>query len=122
MYLGEKEIVSTLDTTVTFKGGKKQELTLNEKALLLTEEPLTQEEFQERKFMAVMTLLSECYDTLNLSYAEFAEGVRRFDASFMKQRNLAIVNALGIKVNEGQDPTDISLITYKDMLRFQPKK
>ena len=113
MYYNEEEIVSTHDTTITLKGGEEKELTPNELALLVTEEPLKWDDFQERKYIAVMTLMSECYDTLNLTYADLAEWIRRFDASFTKQRNIAIVNALGIEVKEWQDPTDISLVTHK---------
>jgi len=40
MFYNEEEIVSTHGTTITIKGGEKKELTPNELALLVTEEPL----------------------------------------------------------------------------------
>ena len=121
-YFGDKEILSQVDNTFTFKGGEQKELTIQEQALLITEEPLEEIQFTEKKYLAVMTLMSEMFDTLNLTFAEVIEWVKRFDASFQKQKNLAIVNALWITVMDKQDPSDLSLITYKDMLRNQPKK
>lgn len=94
MYLGEQEIVSLLENTATIKGGEKKELTLYEKTFLLSEEPLDKEQFKEKCILAVQTLLATAYDDLNISFATFAEGIRRFDASFMKQRDKAIISAL----------------------------
>jgi len=121
-YFGDKEILSQVDNTFTFKGGEQKELTFQEQALLISEEPLEEIQFTEKKYLAVMTLMSEMFDTLNLTFAEVIEWVKRFDASFQKQRNLAIVNALWITVGDKKDSSDLSLITYKDMLRNQPKK
>ena len=121
-YYGTKEIVSIKDNTVTFKGGEQKELTLNEQALLLSEEPLDDVQFTDKKYIAIMTLMSEMFDTLNLTFAEVVEWVRRFDASFTKQKNIAISHALWITVGENQDPSDLSLITYKDMVRNLPRK
>jgi len=121
-YFGDKEILSQVDNTFTFKGGEQKELTIQEQALLISEEPLEEIQFTEKKYLAGMTLMSEMFDTLNLTFAELVETIHRFDASFKKQKDLAIVNALWITVGDKKDPSDLSLITYKDMLRNQPKK
>lgn len=120
-YFGDKEVISKKDNTVTFKGGEQKELTVQELALLLSEEPLEPIQFAEKKYIAGMTMMSEMFDTLNLTFAELVETIHRFDASFKKQKDLAIINALWITVGEKQDPSDLSLITYKDMLRNLPK-
>jgi len=72
-YFGDKEILSQLDNTFTFKGGEKKELTFQEQALLISEEPLEEIQFTEKKYLAVMTLMSEMFDTLNLTFAEVIE-------------------------------------------------
>lgn len=118
-YFGGRKIVSIVDNTVTFKGGEQKELTLNEKELLITPELLSDVEFKDRQHLAVMTLMSACYDTLNLPESVFIEGVNKFWASLSKKRIVAITNAMWIT---GVTPEEaMASITYKDILRNLPK-
>lgn len=64
MYLGDKEIVSLVENTATLKGGEKMELTPYQIHFLVTDEKLSEPEYDEKKGLAVMTILSEAFDTL----------------------------------------------------------
>ena len=121
-YFGQRKIVSTSDNVITFKGGEQLELTRNQQHYLIDTKLSTEEEFQEKKYHAVMNLMTEIYDTLDLTLEEFNEGIGRFFASITKKQQVAIATALGIPFDEAYADQALKSIKYKDILRNIEKK